>query len=187
MAFQRPQRPRIVGPTMKFARCLSMRRRSRWRAHCLSDASLTPASVCPWCAPLGTHQSTKHHRAAGSTLRPKYISVSAATATHTAPSTPVEVPTMTQEKEPTVAIILVTADATTAARTEAQAPAYRALRPSAVTSSTLFSHRGTNHQPISQSTLGKQTPDYGSKTIGLPTKPVVWIMMTLLSATFHCS
>jgi len=38
---------------------------------------------------------------------------------HVALSTPIDVPTAIREKEPAVAIILVVADATTAARTEA--------------------------------------------------------------------
>ena len=149
MAFQRPQRPRIVGPTMKYARCSSVRRRSRRKAHCPDDASSTPASVCPWCISPGTHQSTKHHKAAGSALRPRYISVSAITATHAAPSTPTDAPTATQGKEPATAIILVAVDAMTTVRIGAQASAYQALRPLAGTSSTLLSHQGTNHLPIS--------------------------------------
>ena len=86
-----------------------------------------------------------------------------------------------------MAIILVMADATTAERTEGRALAYRALRPSVDTSSTLLSHQGTNHQPTSQSTLGRQTVDYGSKTISLPAKLVVRIMTTSLFITFHYS
>ena len=64
-------------------------------------------------------QSTRHHKEAGNMPRSRYISVSAATATHEALSTPTDVPTVIQEKEPTAAIILITVDATTAARTEA--------------------------------------------------------------------
>jgi len=56
-------------------------------------------------------------------LRPRYISVLAITAMHAALSTPTDIPIVTQEKEPTVAIILVVVDATTVARTEARAPA----------------------------------------------------------------
>ena len=61
-----------------------------------------------------------------------------------------------------MAIIHVAADATTAAKTEARAPACRALRPSTDTSSMLPSRQGTGHQPTSRSTLGRQIPDYGS-------------------------
>jgi len=78
-------------------------------------------------------------------------------------------------------------DATTAARTRARAPAYRALRPSAGTSSMLHSRQGIDHLLISLSTLGRQTLGFGLKTIGLPVKPMVRIMTTLLSVTFHCS
>ena len=83
-----------------------------------------------------------------------------------------------------MAIILDTVDATIAARTRARAPAYPALRPSAGTSSTLCSRQGIDHLPISLSTLGRQTPDFGLKTIGLPIKLVVRIMMTSLSQNF---
>ena len=86
-----------------------------------------------------------------------------------------------------MAIILIMEGATTAVRTGAQSSAYRALRPSASTSSTLLSHQGTDHRPISQNTVGKQILDYGSKTTGLPAKPVVQIMTTSLFATFHYS
>ena len=55
------------------------------------------------------------------------------------PSTPTDMPTTTQEKEPNAASTLGVVDATTAARTGARAPACRALRPSAGTSSTLLS------------------------------------------------
>ena len=164
-----------------------MRWRSRRKAHCLGDASSTSASARPRCVPPGTHQSTRHRKAAGSALRPRYISVSAVTTTRAATSTPANIPTATRGKEPTVAIILDPADATIAARTGAQALAYRRLRPSAGTSSTLHSHQGIDHLPISLSTLGRQTLDFGLKTIGLPVKPVVRIMTTSLSATFHYS
>ena len=164
-----------------------MQWRSRLRAHCLGDASSTPASARPQSAPARMRRSTRSHKEVGSTSQSWCISFSAATVTHATPSTSADVPTMTQKREPAVATTLIVADATTVARTEAQALACWGLRPSADTSSTLPSHQGTSHQPISQSTLGKQTPDYGSKTIGLPAKPVVWIMMTSLSATFHCS
>ena len=84
-------------------------------------------------------------------------------------------------------IILVAVGAESAARTEARAPACWALRPLAGTSSMLHSCQGNDHLPISLNTLGRQTPDFGLRTIGLPIKPVVRIMMTSLSATFHCS
>ena len=86
-----------------------------------------------------------------------------------------------------MAIILDAADATIVARTGARAPAYRGLRPSASASSVLHSHQGIDHLPISLNTLGRQTPDFGLKTIGLPVKPVVRIMTTSLFTTFHCS
>ena len=123
MAFQRPRRPRIVGSTARFARYLSVRQRSRRRARCLNDASPTPTNVRPRCAPLGTHRSTKRRKAAGSALQSWYINVSATTATHAAPSMPADAPTATRGKEPVVAIILDAADATTAVRTRARAPA----------------------------------------------------------------
>ena len=91
------------------------------------------------------------------------------------------------KEEPAMAIILIAVDTMIAARTKSRALACLGLRPSADISSMLPFHQGTDHQPISQSTLGKQTLDYGSKTIDLPTKPVVRIMMTSLSTTFHCS
>ena len=65
------------------------------------------------------HQSTKHHKAAGSALWPRYISVSAATMTRATPSTPIDAPMMTREREPDMAITLIVADAMIAARTEA--------------------------------------------------------------------
>ena len=149
MAFQRPQRPRIVGPTTKYARCSSVQRRSRRKACYPGNTSLTPSSVHPQYILPGTHQSTKHHKAAGSALRPRYISVSTTTAMHATPSTPVGTPTVTRGKEPTMAIILDAADATIAARTGARVPACLALGPLADTSSTLRSPRGTDRPPIS--------------------------------------
>jgi len=68
---------------------------------------------------------------------------------HATPSMLVGVPTMTQERELAAAITLAVADAMIAARTEARALAYRVLRPSAVTSSTLLSRQGIDHLPIS--------------------------------------
>ena len=47
--------------------------------------------------------------------------------------------------------------------------------------------QGTDHLPISLSTLGRQTLDFGSKTIGLSVKSVGQIMTTSLSAISHCS
>ena len=72
-----------------------------------------------------------------------------------------------------MATTLGAADATTAARTGAQVLACQGLRPSAGTSSTLHSYQGIDHLPIFQNTLGRQTPDFGLKTIDLPIKPVV--------------
>ena len=72
-----------------------------------------------------------------------------------------------------MAIILVAAEATTVARIGARAPAYQALRPLASTSSTLCSRQGIDHLLTSLSTLGRQTPGFGLKTIGLPIKPMV--------------
>jgi hypothetical protein len=72
-----------------------------------------------------------------------------------------------------VAIILDTVDSTIVARTRAQALACQGLRPSAGTSSTLHSRQGIGRLPISLNTLGRQTPDFGLKTIGLPMKLVV--------------
>ena len=171
---------------MRFARYLSMWQHSRQKARCLGDTSPTPASVPPRCAPPGTRRSTRRRKATGSALQSRCI-VSATTTTHAAPSTPVDAPTVTRGKEPTAAIILDAADATTAARTKARALACQALRPSAVTSSMRHSHQGIDHLPTSLSIPGRQTPDFGLKTIGLRVKPVVRIMTTSLSATFHCS
>ena len=55
-------------------------------------------------------------------------------------------------------------------------------RPSVGTSSMLLSRQGTNRLPISLNILGKQTPGFDSKTIGLPVKPVVRMMMISLFA-----
>ena len=187
MAFQRPQRPRIVGPTTKFTRCLSMQRHSRRRARCLGDASSTPASAHPRCAPLGTHLSTKRHKATGSALQSRYINVSATTTTSAAPSTPADAPTMTQEKEPDMATTLGAVDATTAARIGVRAPASQDLKPSADTSSTPLSHQGIDHPPTFLNIRVKLTPGSSSKTIGLPVKPVAQMMTTSLFATSHCS
>ena len=71
-----------------------------------------------------------------------------------------------------MATILVMEDAMTSVRTEAQAPAYRDLRPSANTSSTPSSHHGTDHRLTSRNTLGKRTLDYGSRIIDLLAKLV---------------
>ena len=187
MAFQRPQCPRIVGPTTKFARCSSVRRRSRQKVCCPNDVSPTPASVRPRCAPLRMHLFTRHRQAAGSTPLFRCINISTTTATHATPSTPAGVPTTTQEKEPTTAIILDVADATTVVRTRAPAPACQALRPSAVTSSTQRSHQGINHLPTSLSTPRRQTLDFGLKTIGLHVRPVVRVMTISLFAISHYS
>ena len=70
------------------------------------------------------HQSTKRHKAVGSTLQSWYINISATTATRVAPSMPADAPTATRGKELAVAFILDAADATTAVRTEARALAY---------------------------------------------------------------
>ena len=172
---------------MRFTRYSSVQRRSRLRARCLDDTSSTQAIVHPQSAPAGMHQSTRRRETIGSSPRSWCTNVSAATATHVALLMPVDAPTATREKEPVTAIILIAAGATTAARTEARAPACRALRPSVGTTSTLLSHQGIDRLPISLSTPRRQTLDFGSKTIGLPAKPVVQIMTTSLSATFHCS
>ena len=60
-------------------------------------------------------------------------------ATYAASSTLGDAPTVTMEKQHAAAIIPDVVDATTATRTEAQAPACQALRPSVDTSSTLCS------------------------------------------------
>ena len=86
-----------------------------------------------------------------------------------------------------MATTLDVADATTAARTGARAPAYRALRPSVGTSSTLLSRHGTDHLLISLNILDKPTPGFGSKITGLPVKPVARMMMILLFAISHYS
>ena len=119
VAFQRSRCPRIVRPPMRFARYSSRWRRSRQRAHCLSDASSTPANARSLSGLIGMHQSTRHHREVGSRPRSRYISISAATVTQTTPSMPADVPTVTREKGPTTAIILDVADATIAVRTKA--------------------------------------------------------------------
>ena len=49
------------------------------------------------------------------------------------------------------------------------------------------SRQGIDRLPISLNILGKQTPGFGSKTIGLPVKPVVRMMMILLFAISHYS
>ena len=66
-----------------------------------------------------------------------------------------------------MATTLGAADVTTAARTGARAPACLALRPLAGTSSTLLSRQGTDRLPTSLNILEKQTPGFGSKTIGV--------------------
>ena len=86
-----------------------------------------------------------------------------------------------------MAIILNVADATTTARTGARALACRALRPSVGTSSMLLSHQGTDRLPTSQNILQKQTPGFGSKTIGLPVKPVARMMTISLFAISNYS
>ena len=187
MASQRPQHPRIAGPTERSARYSSVRRRSRRRAHCLDDASSTPVSARPRCVPPRTHWFTRHHRAAGSTPLFRCINVSATTATHAAPPTPVDAPTTTQEKEPNAATTLGVAVATTATRTKARALAYRALRPSVGTSSMPLSHQGTHRLPTFQNILGKQTPGIGSRTIGLPVKPVAQMITISLFTISHYS
>ena len=168
----RPRHPRIAGPAEKSAHCSNVRRHSRQRACCLGDASSTPASARPRCVPPKMRQFTKRHQATGETLQSRCMNASATTTTRAAPSTPAGAPMVTQGKEPAVAIILDAASATTVARTRARASAYRGLRPSADTSSTLLSHQGTDRLPISLNILGRQTPGFGSKTIGLPVKPV---------------
>ena len=118
-AFQRPRRSRIAGPAKKFASYSSVRWRSRWKARCLGDVSSTPASARPQCVPPRTHRYTRHRQAAGSVPLFRCTNVSAATATHAAPSMPADAPTVTQEKEPATAIILDAEDATTTERIEA--------------------------------------------------------------------
>ena len=70
---------------------------------------------------------------------------------------------------------------------EARALTCRGLRPLADTSSTPPSGQGTDHQLTSQSTLGKQTSDYGSRITCLLAKMVERIMTISLFAAFHCS
>ena len=139
-AFRRPRRLRIAAPVEKFARCLNVQRRSKRKARCLDDMNPTPASPRPRYVPPRTRPFTRCHQATGSAPLSRYINVSATAVTCAAPSTPAGAPTATKEKKPVVAIIHDAADATTAARTEARAPACQALRPSADTSSTLLSH-----------------------------------------------
>ena len=85
-----------------------------------------------------------------------------------------------------MATTLIMADTMTTARTGARALTHRGLRPLADTSSMLPSHCGTDHRPASQNTLGKLTPDCGSRITGLPTKQVERIVTISLSAIFHC-
>ena len=164
-----------------------MRWHSRPRASCPNDASSTPASAHPQSGPTGTCQSIRHSNAAGHVPRSRCMDISTSTMTHATPSTPAGVPVEMRWRRLAMATTLIVADATTAARTEARAPTNRGLRPSANTSSTLPSRQGTDHQPTSQNTLGKRTLNYGSRIIGLFAKLVERIMMTSLSATFHCS
>ena len=148
---------------------------------------LDTSCVRPRCASPRMHRFSRHHQAAGGTSLFRCINVSATTAMHAAPSTPADVPTMTQEKEPVVAIILDAANFTTAARTRARALVCQALRPSAGPSSTLCSHQGIDHLPTSLSTPGRQTPGFGLKTIGLPVKPVARVMTISSFAISHYS
>ena len=149
MAFRRPRRPRIAAPVEKFTRYSSVRWHSKRKARCLDDANLTPASARPRYIPPRTRPFTRRRQATGSAPLSRYINVSAIAVTCAAPSTPAGAPMATKEKEPVAAIILDVADATTAARTGARVPACQALGPSADTSSTLRSPRGTNRPPIS--------------------------------------
>ena len=57
-----------------------------------------------------------------------------------------------------MATTLIMVDAMTAVRTKARAPTCRDLRPLADTSSAPSFHYGTDHQPISQNTLGETNP-----------------------------
>ena len=139
MAFRRPRRLRIATPAEKFARCSSVRRRSRRKIHCLDDANPTPASARPQCVPPGTRPFTKHRQAAGSPPPSQCINASAMTVTYAASSTLANAPTATQERQRVAGTIPDVVDATTATRTKARAPACQALRPSADTSSTLRS------------------------------------------------
>ena len=148
-AFRRPRRPRIAAPVEKFARCSSVRRRSRRKARCLDDVNPTLASARPRYVPPRTRPFTRRRQATGSAPLSQYINVSATAVTCAAPSTPVGALTAMKEKKPIAAIIHDTADATTAARTGARVPACLALGPSADTSSTLRSPRGTDRPPIS--------------------------------------
>ena len=115
------------------------------------------------------------------------MSVLAATVTRATPLMPVDMPIVMQGRGLAMATTLNVADATIAVSTEARALACRDLRPSVDTSSTPSSHHDTDRQPTSQNTLGKRTPDYDSRIIGLLAKPMERIMMISLSATFHCS
>ena len=86
-----------------------------------------------------------------------------------------------------MATTLGTADATIAVRTGVRAPASQDLKPSADTSSTPLSHQGIDRPPMFLNIPVKLTPGSGSKTIGLPVKPVAQMMTTSLFATSHCS
>ena len=120
-AFRRPRRPRIAAPIEKFARCSSVRRRSRRRVHCLDDANPTPASARPRHIPPRTRPFTRRRQATGSAPLSRYTNISATTVTCAAPSTPAGAPTATKGKEPVTAIILDAAGATTVARIRARA------------------------------------------------------------------
>jgi len=148
-AFRRPRRPRIAAPVEKFARCSSVRRHSRRKARCLDDMNPAPASARPRYVPPRTRLFTRRRQATGSAPLSQYINVSATTMTCAAPSTPTGTPTAMKGKEPVMAIILDAAGATIVARIGARALACQALGPSADTSSTLRSPRGTDRPPKS--------------------------------------
>jgi hypothetical protein len=86
-----------------------------------------------------------------------------------------------------MATTLIMADAMTTLRTEARAPLHWILRSSAATSSMHLSHRGTDRRRMTQNTLGKQTPDYGSRITSVLARPVMWTVITSLSITSPCS
>ena len=153
--FQGPRRLRIIRPIVRFTRYSSVWWCSRLRACCPNDASLTPASTRPQSDPTRTYQSTRRGKAASYVLRSRCMSVSAATMTHATPSMPTGMPTVMRGRRLAVATTLIVVDATTAARTEARALTCWDLRPLADTSSTLFSHRGTDRRPTSQNTPRK--------------------------------
>jgi hypothetical protein len=88
---------------------------------------------------------------------------------------------------PVMATISVVAGTMTLVKTRARAPHSGGLKLLVDTFFERWYLSVTMHPPTLPNTLGSRTPVYGSRTTGLPTRVVAWIMITSSSAISSCT